>query len=215
MSRRDRILLGVAIAFAAVLAYPYAGLDRQESRIPVRDGLHYAVLVAHVFTAALALVLGPLQFAPSVRARRRLHRVLGRTYLFAGVMPSAVAAVPVALWSGRLLTQISLSVAALLWLITGGLAYRAARRRDLRAHRAWMMRNYALTFLAVSSRVIVPVLLLTQVALGRVDRASIGYRARSTIPVGQTLGWTIDLLVAEVLIRRGRPAAAIAKPRPG
>ncbi|SFW66531.1 DUF2306 domain-containing protein [Amycolatopsis australiensis] len=200
--RKPAWLLVVAIGFAAVLTYPYLGLDIADSRLPVRGGLQYAVLVTHIFTAAVALVLGPLQFMPKVRARRRLHRTLGRIYLLAGVLPAAVATVPVALWSGRLLTQISLTTAAVLWLVTGVLAYRAARRRDFAAHRAWMLRNYALTFLAVTSRILVPVLLLAQLPFGRVDPAS----ALTLIPAGQTLGWLVNLAVVEVLIRRrGRP----------
>ena len=79
---------------------------------------------------SLALVLGPLQFVPAIRARRRVHRTIGRTYLLGGVLPSALAAVPVALLSGRLVTQIGLTIPAVLWLVTGALAYRAARRRD-------------------------------------------------------------------------------------
>lgn len=44
----------------------------------------------------------------------------GWVYLFAGVVPAALAGVPVALLSGHLLTEISLTVAAALWLITAG-----------------------------------------------------------------------------------------------
>jgi uncharacterized membrane protein len=201
--RRQWVLLVVAIGFAAVLAYPYVGLDAADSRIDVH-GVHYAVLVAHVFAATVALVLGPLQFLPRVRARRRVHRSLGRTYLLAGVLPAAITAVPVALWSGRPLTQLSLTTAAVLWLITGGLAYSAARRHDFVRHRAWMMRNYALTFLAVTSRILVPLLLLAQLPFGTVDAASAGDRARSLIPLGQTLGWIVNLAVAERMIRRRR-----------
>jgi uncharacterized membrane protein len=196
-------LLVVAIVFAAVLTYPYLSLDVADSRLDVRDGVQYSVLVAHIFTAAVALVLGPLQFVAKVRARRRLHRTLGRLYLLAGVLPSALTTIPVAVWSGRLLTQIGLTTAAVLWLVTGGLAYRAARRRDFAAHRAWMMRNYALTFLAVTARVLVPVLLLAQLPFGDVDPGS----ALTLIPVGQTLGWIVNLLVVEVLLRRGRRPA--------
>ncbi|MGW5720453.1 DUF2306 domain-containing protein [Amycolatopsis sp. NPDC003865] len=181
-----------------MLVYPYLGLDIADSRLDVRDGVQYAVLVAHVFTATVALVLGPLQFVPKVRARGRLHRTLGRVYLLAGVVPSALAAMPVAVWSGRPLTQVSLTLAAVLWLVTAVLAYRAARRRDFAAHRAWMLRNYALTFLAVTSRVLVPVLLLAQAPFGNADPATL-------IPVGQTLGWVVDLVVVEILLRQ-RPA---------
>ncbi|HEY3481815.1 MAG TPA: DUF2306 domain-containing protein [Streptomyces sp.] len=139
---------------------------------------------------------------PKIRARRRVHRILGRVYLFAGVLPSGLATIPVALWSGRLVTQIGLATAGFLWLVTGGLAYRAARRRDFAAHRAWMMRNYALTFLAVTSRVLVPVLLLVQAPFGGVDPGS----AATLIPIGQTLGWVVNLAVVEVLLRRQRSA---------
>lgn len=201
------LLFVVAIVFTVVLTYPYLSLDVDDSRIAVPDGLHYFVLVVHIFTAAVALVLGPLQFLPGVRARRRLHRTLGRVYLLGGVLPSAVAAVPVAVWSGRLVTQVGLSTAAVLWLVTGGLAYRAARRRDFVGHRAWMMRNYAFTFLAVTSRILVPVLLLAQIPFGGAAAGSIGERAPSMIPIGQTLGWIVNLIVVEGLIRRA--------PRPG
>jgi uncharacterized membrane protein len=187
------MLLVVALGFALVLVFPY---------LDVSGSLHHSVLVLHVFSAAVALVVGPLQFMARVRARRRLHRVLGRTYLLAGVLPAAVAAVPVALWSGRLLTQISLITAAVLWLVTGFLAYRAARRRDFANHRAWMMRNYALTFLAVTSRILVPLLLLVQIPFGGLSRGEIAERAPSMIPVGQTLGWIINLIVVEVMLRR-------------
>jgi uncharacterized membrane protein len=202
------LLLIVAIAFGVVLVSPYLSLDLDSSRLEMRDSLQYAVLIVHIFTAAVALVLGPLQFIPKIRARRRIHRAIGRTYLLAGVLPSAVATIPVAIWSGRLLTQLGLTTAAVLWLVTGALAYRAARRRDFASHRAWMMRNYALTFLAVTSRILVPAILLAQIPLGVSDPGSIGERATSMIPLGQTLGWIVNLLVVEVLIRTTRRAPA-------
>lgn len=196
------LLFVVATVFGVVLAYPYLSLDIDNSRLEVRDSLQYFVLVAHIFTATVALVLGPLQFIPKVRAHKRIHRTLGRVYLLAGVLPSALATIPVAMWSGRLVTQIGLTTAALLWLITGGLAYRAARRRDFIAHRAWMMRNYALTFLSVTSRILIPVLLLAQIPFAGADAGSIGESASSMIPIGQTLGWIINLIVVEIFIRR-------------
>ncbi|MBG0565973.1 DUF2306 domain-containing protein [Actinoplanes aureus] len=205
------LMLAVAIVLSLVLVSPYLSLDVADSRLDVGGGPHYGVLIGHIFTAAVALVLGPLQFLAPVRARRRLHRAIGRVYLLAGVVPSAVTAIPVAVWSGRVLTQVGLSVAAVLWLVTAARAYRAARRRDFVAHREWMMRNYALTFLAVTARVVVPVILLVLVlvASGSVDRAAFGETVESLIPVGQNLGWLINLAIAERLIRRSRRAAQV------
>lgn len=192
------LLFIVAIVFALALSYPYLSLDIDNSRLEVRDSLQYFVLVVHIFTAAVALVLGPLQFMAKVRAHRQIHRTIGRIYLLAGVLPSALATIPVALWSGRLVTQIGLTTAAILWLVTGALAYRAARRRDFASHRAWMMRNYALTFLAVTARILIPVFLLAQIPFGGPNVANVS----ALIPIGQTLGWIINLIIAEFLIRR-------------
>jgi uncharacterized membrane protein len=192
----------MAIVFGLVLSFPYL---TGGSRLDVPGGSHYWVLVAHVLTATVALVVGPAQFIPRIRARRGVHRALGRIYLLGGVLPAGVTAIPVALWSGRPLTQLSLTTAAVLWLVTGALAYRAARRRDFAAHRQWMLRNYALTFLAVTSRILVPLLLLSRIPFGGAGVGSIGEDAPSMIPIGQTLGWIINLLLVEVLIRRRPP----------
>jgi hypothetical protein len=67
-----------------------------------------------------------------------------------------------------------------------------------------MMRNYALTFLAVSSRILVPLLLLAQTPFTTTRAGSIGDNAPSMIPIGQTLGWIVNLIAAEALIRRRR-----------
>lgn len=79
------LLLVIAIGFSCGLALPYLNLDITSSRLGVRDGLHYGVLVAHIFTAAVALTIGPLQFMPKVRRHKRVHRILGRLYLLGGV----------------------------------------------------------------------------------------------------------------------------------
>jgi uncharacterized membrane protein len=196
------LMLLVAVVAAVVMAAPYVLLDVESSRLEVDGGLHYALLVAHVFTATVALVLGPLQFVPAIRARRRWHRRIGGTYLLVGVLPAALTAVPIALLSGRIVTQVGLVVPAVGWLVTGWLAIRAIRRGDVDAHRAWMTRNYALTFLAVTARIVVPVVLLTLLVTGTVARADASTAAAALIPIGQVLGWMINLVVAEVLIRR-------------
>ena len=209
-ARKTWLMFIVATVFGAVLVSPYLLLDIDDSRVDVNGEAHYAVLVAHVFTAFVALVLGPLQFIPAIRARRRIHRTIGRLYLFAGVLPSALAAVPVALLSGRLITQIGLTIPATLWLVTGTLAYRAARRHDHTRHQNWMTRNYALTFLAVTSRILVPLLLLAQLPF--IGAGSIGDKAPSMIPIGQALGWIVNLIAAETLIRRRRSRSARSRP---
>jgi hypothetical protein len=203
-ARKVWLMLIVAAGFGAVLVSPYLALDLGDSRQTVGGEAHFALLVTHIFTAFIALVLGPLQFVPAIRAHRRVHRLIGRGYLLVGVLPSALTAVPVALLSGRLITQIGLTIPAVLWLGTGALAYRAARRRDFTRHQNWMMRNYALTFLAVTSRILVPLLILAQLPFSTTGLRSLGANATAMIPVGQSVGWIINLIVAEIMIRRRR-----------
>jgi len=208
-SRKAWLVLFVAAGFGAVLISPYVLLDMHSSRVAVSSEAHYDVLVVHMFAACIALVLGPWQFIPWIRARRRLHRTIGRVYLMVGVVPAAIAAVPVALLSGRLLTAIGLTIPAVLWLVTGALAYRAVRRQDYSSHQDWMTRNYALTFLAVTSRILVPVLLLGGIAFAGANVSAVRHDATSMIPVGQLLGWMVNLVVAEILIRRRHARAAV------
>jgi hypothetical protein len=126
-----------------------------------------------------------------------------------GVVPSALAGIPVALLSDQLITQVGLVVPAVGWLVTAWLAVRAIRRGDVEAHRSWMTRNYALTFLAVTARIVVPLILLTQLAVGAVALESAADTATGLIPIGQVLGWVINLVVAEVVIRRRCRAARL------
>ncbi|MDA2809959.1 DUF2306 domain-containing protein [Nocardiopsis sp. RSe5-2] len=204
---RIGLLFLVAVGAGIALVLPYLALDLDAGRTDPRNTVHAVLLRVHIFTALIALVLGPLQFAPAIRARRGLHRAIGRWYLFAGVLPSGVSGIPVALLADDPVTRVGLLIPSVGWLVTGGLALAAARRRDFAAHAAWMTRNYALTFLAVTSRVVVPLLLLAQLPLrDSVYGGSMEALIDASIPIGQWLGWIINLVIAEVLIRR-RPRA--------
>ena len=201
--RRIVAMAAVAAVACVPLVAPYAALDPATSRIAVTGSVHYALLVAHIGTAAVALVLGPLQFVPRIRARRAVHRAIGRSYLLLGVVPSALVGIPLAWLSGNPLTQVGLTIPFVGWLVTAALAVAAIRRGDVAAHRRWMIRNYALTFLAITARVLVPVLLLGVLASGG---ASDGVPALigSLVPVGQVAGWVVNLAVVEWMFRRER-----------
>lgn len=209
------MLFGIAVVAAAVMISPYVLLDIDSSRIDVTGPVHYALLVMHIFTATVALVLGPLQFVAAVRAHRRRHRLIGRAYLVLGVVPSALVGIPVALLSEQPMTRIGLLLPAMAWLVTAGLAVRAIRRGDVEAHRSWMTRNYALTFLAVTARLLVPLMLLGQLAVTGASGADLTANLPVYISFGQVAGWILNLAVAEVLIRRRRVPSIVPDIRRG
>jgi uncharacterized membrane protein YozB (DUF420 family) len=199
----------VALVATPVLLYPYVGLDRGSSRIPVTTELHYAVLVVHVVTASVAMLVGVLQLIPRVRARRVVHRRLGRVFLVVGLVAFALTGIPLALStpSGDV-TRYGVLVPAVAWPVCASLGWLAIRDGRVVAHREWMIRTYALTFFAMTTRLVVPVLLAAQMPF-RSDRSPGAVRelVESTIPYGQWAGWIIDLAVAEYVIRRLRRAA--------
>ncbi len=119
---------------------------------------HPAGVYAHVYTAMLALLLGPLQFSDRLRRTRpALHRWSGRVYLLVGVLGGGLSGLYLAQYAyGGPVAQAGFAALALCWLYTGVRAFLAIRRRDVESHRRWMVRNYALAFAAVMLRLYIP-----------------------------------------------------------
>jgi len=113
--------------------------------------------LTHMVIAPLALVLGPLQFIPALRARApRLHRYLGRLYVASCVI-AGVAGFATALHaSGGPVAGWGFGILAVLWVTTslGGMV--AAMRRKWDLHRLLMTLSYAMTFGAVTLRLQIP-----------------------------------------------------------
>jgi uncharacterized membrane protein len=189
-------LLSIGVALYAIAAYAVLPLgavlhpDIRESFATHST----AVVYLHVFGAATALLLGPLQFWPRLRAQRpALHRWLGRTYLALGVGVGGVSGWVLALNAyGGGWSRAGFSALALLWLATGALALLSIRQGDVPGHRRWMTRNFALTLAAVALRLYLPAAIVGGLSL------ALAY------PVVAWLCWVPNLLAAEWLLRRGR-----------
>ncbi|WP_161965730.1 DUF2306 domain-containing protein [Steroidobacter cummioxidans] len=136
-------------------------------------------------------MLGPWQFLSRVRVRwPRVHVWTGRAYLLAvlsGALgglyfaPTSVAGQPGVVGFGLL---------AVFWLYTGAQAYISIRRRDVVAHRRWMIRNYALTFAAVTLRL----------ELGLLQLGGLSFDV--AFPIVAWSCWVLNWLVAEMWLRR-------------
>ena len=158
---------------------------------------HRIGVYAHVFTSAVALALGPVQFSARFRAARPgLHRWLGRLYLGVGVLVGGVAGLFMAFHAfGGLAARRGCGCLAALWLYTGFRAYRAIRARDIAAHRRWMVRNFALTFAAVTLRLWMPASMV------------LGIPFENAYPVIAWLCWIPNLVLAEYAFNQARNCA--------
>jgi uncharacterized membrane protein len=159
-------------------------------------------LVVHIVGAAVYALVGSLQFVPRFRRRHLTwHRRAGRLLAVAGVLVAGSA-----LWltlfvapqpgTGDLLYVLRLVVGSsmIACLVLG---FTSIRRRDVAAHRAWMIRAYALALAAG-----------TQVFTEGVGGALVGTGGIRG-DLAKAAGWVVNLAVAEWIIRRpagGRPA---------
>lgn len=153
--RSSALVLGiVTIGFLAFVLPPYLGLDPSQSRVPIRFSWLYPVLVIHIFLGSVALVTACLQLWPWLRRRHPgAHRWSGRLYVFAGALPTSLAALtfaPVGQWGPN--QQVPNVLLGVLWFGTTIAGYRLARQHRYAEHREWMIRSVALAFSIVSNR---------------------------------------------------------------
>jgi len=168
-------------------------------------------VVIHIVTAVVFALLGAVQFSARLRRRCAWHRRAGRAVMVAG-LGVALSALwlnqfyPKAGAARELLYPLRLAFGVAL-VVTITLGFLAARRRDFRSHRAWMIRSYAIGIVAG-----------TQAFTLGIGGAIFGH-GQVTTSLLLAAAWAINLTIAEWAIRkqprrRTRPAASQLAPSP-
>jgi uncharacterized membrane protein len=165
----------------------------------------------HILGAAAYVLVGSLQFVPRFRRRHRTwHRRAGRALVVAGLLVAGSALWMTLLYApkpgtGDLLYVVRLvfSGAMIACLVLG---FTAIRRRRIPAHRAWMIRAYAIGLAAG-----------TQAFTEGVGQALLG-PGELQGDLAKAAAWVINLAVAEWVIRRPartkrRPCDRTSRPR--
>ena len=160
-------------------------------------------VVAHIVAAMVFAVLGAFQFVPGFRRRRPgWHRAAGRLLVACGLLVG-LSGLWLALFYprgqnvGDLLTAFRLFFGAAM-LASIGLGFAAIRRGNVREHRAWMTRAYAIGLGAG-----------TQMFTGLIASFLVSPPTDLRRALQDGAGWAINLAVAEWVIRRsGRAARA-------
>ena len=110
-------------------------------------------LAVHGPFGAVALILGPLQFSDTLRrSRPRLHRWIGRIYIGAIAVAASVALYIGPRFEPRTI-QIQQYFQAGGWLLTTAAALFFILKRNIPAHKLWMMRSYGFCLVFILSRV--------------------------------------------------------------
>lgn len=153
-----------------------------------------APVVVHVLAAALYALAGAFQFSARIRRRHRAwHRRSGRVLVVAGMLVAGsglwmtifYAGAPggTLLWAVRLVVGSAMAASLVL-------GFAAIRHRDIAAHRAWMIRAYALGLGAG-----------TQIFTQGFGEAMFGTGELSTA-LSVSAGWAVNAAVAEWVVRR-------------
>ncbi|UOK63720.1 DUF2306 domain-containing protein [Paenibacillus sp. OVF10] len=187
-------IAGYAIVQYGVLKASDAGLvsfKLQKPNFELKPWIY--VLYIHIVTAIFALIIGPFQlFMKPTNDRKRWHRLLGYGYVLS-ITVSGIVSVYLSLFAtGGWIAGLGFMSLDVLWVATTLIATRKIMAKDIQAHKAWMLRSYALTLAAVTLRIwLAPLNLL----LGDFEA---GFRVVAWVC------WIPNLLVIEVVIFRMR-----------
>ncbi|QGQ98860.1 DUF2306 domain-containing protein [Paenibacillus psychroresistens] len=152
------VSLGVMIPFML----PYLTLDPARARVAIASkNIQFPLLVTHIIFAFIALVTGFLQFIERIRIQYpKLHRYLGRAYVIS-VFISGLLALVVVFYVENFTKALAFLALTMVWLVTCWKGYRYAMKGQFKEHRIWMIRSFGITLVAVSARIVVPLLLLS------------------------------------------------------
>jgi uncharacterized membrane protein len=204
--RAPRAWWAVLLLSLLVAAYGACFVARGEASFPGELAASFRArpwrVFGHAAFGTLALLVGPLQFRRDLLARRRrLHRLLGRVYVGAALGTGATGLLMAPDSAGGPAAHLGFGLLAVLMLATTGVALERIRAGDVAAHRAWMLRGFALMFAGVTLRLELPLLV-----------AAHGGAFEPAYRWVAWLCWVPNLVWAERHVRRSRGAAPLPVP---
>lgn len=157
---------------------------------------HPALTLIHIVPGLFFMVLGPLQFSSSLRARHLWwHRLSGKIFVVCGlvigisafVMSVAMPAI------GGFNQAAATALFSLLFLFALCKAFWHIRRREIALHREWMIRAFAIGLAVATIRPIIGVFFATSPLTGLTPREFFG--------TAFWIGFVLQLIAAEAWIR--------------
>jgi uncharacterized membrane protein len=158
---------------------------------------YYPVLtLIHIVPGLLFMLLGPLQFSSSIRARHlRWHRWSGRVFVVCGfvigisalVMSFGMPAI------GGVNQAAATTLFGCYFLLALSRAFWLIRRREVALHREWMIRAFSIGLAVATIRPIVGIFFATSRFFGLTPREFFG--------IAFWIGFVLHLMAAEAWIR--------------
>jgi hypothetical protein len=153
------------LAWALVLlCVEYLGFEPNVNFLFVKGTLQFdsvwqPVFYVHVISGMLCLLVAPLQFIPFIQKNKIAHRWLGYIYVITVIGFSAPTGLYMAFFAeGGFYATVGFLAMGFAWVFFTFLAVRYAIQKDIKKHKQWMFRSYAISLSAVTLRLLVPAL---------------------------------------------------------
>jgi uncharacterized membrane protein len=180
-------------------AAQFAALDDLFARYPI-------LTLVHIVPGLLFMVLGPLQFSATIRARHlQWHRLSGRIFVVCGLV-IGVSALVMSLGMpaiGGVNQAAATTLFAIFFLFALCKAFWHIRHREVVLHREWMIRAFAVGLAVATMRPIIGVFFATSRLSGLTPHDFFG--------IAFWIGFVLHLIAAEAWIHAtSSPAGAVA-----
>lgn len=155
---------------------------------------HYKVaFLSHVYSSILIILLGITQFSKTIRKQyKTIHKLSGKAYIILILLIACPSDFIMSYHAnGGFIGEISFSILSFFWFLFTLKAYTFIKKREYQKHSDFMIRSYALTLSAISLRLF-KYGIVTIFELPPMD----------TYKIVAVLGWTINLGIAEIIIRK-------------
>jgi uncharacterized membrane protein len=170
ISSRTSHRLGTAARFVvtflagAIALYAFSYLILREKVIPPNLVASFRArpwgIYPHALFGGIALAIGSIQFWRKLPySHPSLHRTLGKIYVVAALITGSAGLYMSFFANGGAATRLGFAFLAMSLLTATVIAYQKIKRRDVAAHRRWMLRSFALIFAAVTLRIELPLLI--------------------------------------------------------
>lgn len=192
-------ILAITVAGYAVVQYfvldaNHAGLVQMKKQFQAPLGtVWFTILFVHAASSVLALLIGPFTLSRKFREKNiRFHQVLGKIYMV-GILFGGLSGLYLAFYAtGGLVGKLGFFTLSILWFTTAYKALVKIKNKVIRDHQKWMIRNYSLTFAAVTLRMWLPFFAW----LFGLENFEQSYAVIAWI------AWVPNLLIAEWFIRK-------------
>ncbi|MFB5763655.1 DUF2306 domain-containing protein [Paenibacillus medicaginis] len=166
-------------------------LSKKDIKLPNID-LWVIMIRLHIVLAIVALITGPLGLSKRIRTKRpSLHRWNGRIYVVSVIL-NVIPGYYVSFYAnGGFWSVIGFLILNTLWLLTTVNGYRFIRKGQVRQHRIWVLRSFFLTYANLTIYIIVTIF-----------HKGVGLQYGSSYTLAVWLAFTINLLLAELVIRK-------------